>query len=114
MTHEGTTLPHQLLLPVILCMTLKALLLALVAVAPAAGAGAADLTLKPVSEMLAKAAEATPPDFSHKDLSNLDLSDLAGAALAGADLDEAVLSRVKGLREPKGLELARNRQKAIY
>ena len=45
---------------------------------------------------------------------NIRWIDLSGADLTGADLNEAVLNRVKGLGQAKGLDHARNRDKAIH
>src|SRR5579883_1831076 len=50
------------------------------------------------------------------DLTQVDLTgaNLAGANLANADLDGAVLRRVRGLEQARGLDLARNRERAVY
>jgi uncharacterized protein YjbI with pentapeptide repeats len=62
-------------------------------------AGAAELTVKDVSELLARSAAGAPADLSSRDLSRLDLSeldfrraDLTGADLFGADLTDADFS----------------------
>ena len=87
-------------------MRLRPLALFLCAALSVAGSAAAPqpaaagpLTLKQVSEALAKAAPGRPPDLAHQDLGDLDLSDLdfkhanlAGANLYGANLSRANLS----------------------
>jgi uncharacterized protein YjbI with pentapeptide repeats len=41
-------------------------------------------------------------------------ANLTGAELTGADLDGAILKGVVGLDQAKGLDAAKNREKAIY
>jgi uncharacterized protein YjbI with pentapeptide repeats len=50
-------------------------------------------------------------DLAHADLTGTNLS---GADLTGADLNGAVMRRIKGLGEAKGLADARNRDRAVY
>jgi len=50
-------------------------------------------------------------DLSHADLTG---ADLTGAELTGADLDGAILKGVIGLDQAKGLDAAKNREKALY
>ena len=50
-------------------------------------------------------------DLSHADLTG---ADLTGADLSGADLDGTIMRDVKGLSATKGLNDAKNRDKAVY
>jgi uncharacterized protein YjbI with pentapeptide repeats len=50
-------------------------------------------------------------DLSHADLTG---ANLTGADLERADLDGAILKGVIGLDQAKGLDVAKNREKAVY
>jgi uncharacterized protein YjbI with pentapeptide repeats len=61
-------------------------------------------------------ADLSGANLSGSDLAHADLTgaNIAGTDLTGADLDGAVMRRARGLAQAKGLDLARNRDRAVY
>ncbi len=61
-------------------------------------------------------ADLSGTDLSGTDLAHADLTgaNLTGADLTGADLEGAVLRHARGLSAAKGLDHARNRDKAVH